>query len=173
MEMGRETYARWEVRTVKLPCSAPNCKRARVRNGLCVFHARQADTGVAFTDAPAAGRRGARSARFRVSGGVAEVLLVHGGGSALVDIEAIPLLRRSRFQLDRRGRTSYARCVSGDFRGRYLHQVIMGSPPTAGLTVDHIDGNGLNNTARNLRWASPREQATNRRPRQRTGAMPC
>ncbi|MFL9499186.1 hypothetical protein ACJMQP_03930 [Rhodopseudomonas palustris] len=51
----------------------------------------------------------------------------------------------------------------------YLHKAIlterMGErPPTDEHTIgDHIDGDSLNDTRGNLRWATPRENALNRR----------
>jgi hypothetical protein len=45
-----------------------------------------------------------------------------------------------------------------------MHQLIYGPVPP-GMTIDHIDGDGLNNQRRNLRVASRAEQCWNRRPR--------
>ena len=48
--------------------------------------------------------------------------------------------------------------------GRLQLLTYVGLPPTPRHTVDHIDPNQpLNNALSNLRWASPREQAKNRR----------
>ena len=41
----------------------------------------------------------------------------------------------------------------------YMHRLILDAPP--GTTVDHIDGNGLNNRRDNLREASHSQQAAN------------
>lgn len=43
-----------------------------------------------------------------------------------------------------------------------LHREIMNAP--AGMFVDHIDGDSLNNTRANLRVCTPRENARNRNP---------
>lgn len=37
---------------------------------------------------------------------------------------------------------------------RYLHQEIMGSPPSPGLEIDHKDRDTLNNIRENLRWVT-------------------
>ena len=44
----------------------------------------------------------------------------------------------------------------------YLHQLVMGNPPAAGLSIDHIvTGDPLNCLPHNLRWATRRQQAHN------------
>lgn len=43
----------------------------------------------------------------------------------------------------------------------FLHKLIMGEPP-AGLWIDHIDGNKLNNRTQNLRFVTPSQSACNR-----------
>lgn len=47
----------------------------------------------------------------------------------------------------------------------YLHNMIMGPAPEAGLTVDHIDRNSKNCRKGNLRWATQSLQNINQRIR--------
>jgi hypothetical protein len=59
------------------------------------------------------------------------------------------------------------------FQSVLMHRVILqdaiaAAPP--GLVVDHIDGDGLNNTRRNLRLCTPRENAWNQRRRPGAGS---
>ena len=57
--------------------------------------------------------------------------------------------------------TWYAARKSGN-RRVYMHHIIC--PPPAGYTVDHIDGDGLDNRRENLRVATQQQQTRNRRP---------
>jgi hypothetical protein len=65
---------------------------------------------------------------------------------------------------------------SGDYRHKtiQMHWVVMArkgepSPPTPEHTVDHKDGDTLNNQRDNLCWATKKEQTANRRRRNGTG----
>lgn len=51
--------------------------------------------------------------------------------------------------------------VNGKQREIYIHEVLF-SPPN-GKKCDHIDNNGLNNISKNIRYATPDENARNRR----------
>ena len=56
--------------------------------------------------------------------------------------------------------------VGGKGRSVTVHRIVTfafhGQPPSPIHTVDHKDGNPLNNEVSNLRWATPKEQAANR-----------
>jgi len=62
-------------------------------------------------------------------------------------------------------KTNIKRDYIGNYKSKYqlvyLHHVIMGNPLN-GLTIDHIDGNTLNNTKNNLRIVTQRQQCQNR-----------
>ena len=95
------------------------------------------------------------------------------GMVALVDDEDYEEVMRYRwiYHRPRHSKTGYAQTTVHLERGRggrsktpRMHQLIYGPVPD-GMTVDHRDGNGLNNRRSNLRLASRAEQARNRRPR--------
>jgi hypothetical protein len=73
----------------------------------------------------------------------------------------------------RYGASIYARRdvrVNGHRRCIYMHRVILRermrlAPPGRRHECDHRDIDSLNNTRRNLRWATRRQQLINRRPR--------
>lgn len=61
--------------------------------------------------------------------------------------------------------TTYARrsvWKNGKTKPLYMHRFILSAQP--GTAVDHIDGNGLNNSRSNIRLATPSQNAANQRP---------
>lgn len=76
----------------------------------------------------------------------------------------------------RRGIVSNGSLHQGYMRtkGLYVHRLVceafQGPPPDGEHTVDHIDRNKLNNQACNLRWASRKQQNSNRRPQIKTAS---
>ncbi|WP_208029809.1 HNH endonuclease [Rhabdothermincola sediminis] len=86
-----------------------------------------------------------------------------------VDAHALDLLEQvRRWRVVHDSWTSYAivdRCADKTLPILRMpaHRLLMGDPPEPGLTVDHLDGCGLNNTCANLRWATKTEQNLNRR----------
>lgn len=90
---------------------------------------------------------------------MAEIRL-RSGQIAVVDDDDFPRVARFPWHLKNK---QYAVRTVGRHKV-YLHHEILGQPPS-GLEVDHVDGNGLNNQRRNLRFCTRRQNTQNRRPR--------
>lgn len=77
-----------------------------------------------------------------------------------IDESDLATFSRHRWWIVRHGHLTY---VQGRVNGQktYLHRVLTSAPK--GRVVDHIDGNGLNNTRSNLRVVTQRENTLNRR----------
>jgi hypothetical protein len=80
---------------------------------------------------------------------------------ALVDPEDYAELVRHKWCAAKQGNSFYAVRSEGGRQLR-MHRVIMNAP--AGLVVDHIDHDGLNDVKRNLRSCTPAQNAHNQRP---------
>ena len=83
------------------------------------------------------------------------------GRFALIDAADEPLVSSYRWNLNASG-SGYAIAVPDRERGTpafLMHRLIMDAPPH--LTVDHINGNGLDNRRCNLRLATIAENAQN------------
>jgi hypothetical protein len=82
---------------------------------------------------------------------------------AIVDEQDFHLVSTYRWYAHRHEATAYARtsCPGDRNRKIYLHRLIMSAP--RGVEVDHRDGNGLNCTRANLRFATRSQQVINRR----------
>ena len=82
------------------------------------------------------------------------------GKFAIVAASDYERLNKYKWTASKVGGTWYARRQS---RGKtiFMHREILHAP--AGLLVDHIDGNGLNNHPRNLRLCTHRQNAYNSR----------
>ena len=81
------------------------------------------------------------------------------GHIALVDTEDT-WVNCFEWQLKTDGPRFYVRTVIGRYR-IMLHQAILGKTP-AGFTIDHINGDGLDNRRYNLRFCTPSENSANR-----------
>jgi hypothetical protein len=79
-----------------------------------------------------------------------------------VDATDVPrVVSRAPWHLHRVSGKLYVVHTQPDRRGPlYLHRVLIGVPST--LEVDHVDGDGLNNTRSNLRPVTDRQQTQNR-----------
>lgn len=80
----------------------------------------------------------------------------HGNRLGIVDASDYVLVSDTRWNLQVDGYTAYA-VKAGELMHRRLIEV------KAGLVVDHIDRDGLNNTRGNLRVTTQRENIVNRR----------
>ena len=76
----------------------------------------------------------------------------------IVDKEDVHWLERKHW-IAKRGRSIYVRVYLGDRQEEYLHRLIMNPP--ADKTVDHINGNGLDNRRSNLKVCSHSENSLN------------
>lgn len=85
------------------------------------------------------------------------------GKAALVDDEDFEWLNQSKWRAGLTGKTFYARTHikkhGGGYRNVLMHRLIMGNPE--GKSIDHIDGDGLNNQRHNLRICSVAQNAHN------------
>ncbi len=80
------------------------------------------------------------------------------GDIGMIDLEDRNVLYGNKWVASPAGKTKYA------YRGRgankeYMHRMIVGA--SRGQFVDHIDGNGLNNTRANLRLCTKQQNAFN------------
>lgn len=92
--------------------------------------------------------------------------------NAIVDMEDLPRLSRSRWSYNKNGGTYYVSCnitPDGVRKKAYMHCEVMGTPP-AGKEIDHINGNGLDNRKENLRFCSHRENCQASRKRQQNAS---
>lgn len=87
-----------------------------------------------------------------------EIRLLNSHRTALVDDEDFEFLSTFRWYVKYYNQSIYASTV---FKKKLvtMHRIIMGFPP---LTVDHIDGNGLNNQRENLRICTKAENLRNK-----------
>ena len=84
----------------------------------------------------------------------------------LFDKDDITLIQNSNIFADVRDNTTYARTrVSGGGHGSplFMHNVVMRYTPDNGMTIDHINGNGLDNRKSSLRIVNQSVQTMNRR----------
>lgn len=87
-----------------------------------------------------------------------EVPLANGRGVALIVDEDAPLVAGRRWCLHRVRGTDYARSTDK----LYLHRLLLGLERGDRRTVDHINGNGLDNRRSNLRVCTHAENQQNR-----------
>lgn len=91
-------------------------------------------------------------------------ILLSNGMTTMVDDADYEMLSAWKWQVQRSWNSLHV-CRSEKRDGRkrciFMHRVILGAPD--GIEVDHANGNGLDNRRENLRLATKRENARNRR----------
>jgi hypothetical protein len=86
------------------------------------------------------------------------------GHYAMIDADDLKRVGRYKWCLSRSGHRLYA-YRKHRRKSLYRHQFILNPP--RGKVVDHIDGNGLNNRRRNLRFCTPQQNAWNQKCRRK------
>lgn len=102
---------------------------------------------------------------IRIEGDIAYVPLTQGY-EAVIDAQDVPLVQGYNWIAFKGRRSIYAartQIIGGIKHCFFMHRVILGAPK--GDLADHIDGNGINNTRKNLRIASPAQNNWNARVR--------
>lgn len=91
------------------------------------------------------------------------------GYEALIDAADLPLVQGRKWHIvSSKSPIKYARCWG--IGNMLMHRLLSGVP--RGLDVDHLDGDGLNNTRSNLRVVSRSENCKNRSTGQgKTGVL--
>ena len=95
---------------------------------------------------------------------IAEIKLSNGM-IAICDVNDYHEIKHFKWYAHRRGNTYYAsatRTIHGVRKMIHMHRMIM-SPIPEGKEIDHIDGNGLNNTRENLRFVTHQQNCMNTR----------
>jgi len=80
------------------------------------------------------------------------------GKTALIDDEDYPLVSQYKWYAKNNGNTWYAATCHRGNRNLQIQQLILG-----GRGYDHVDGDRLNNTRKNLRKATTQQNSWNRR----------
>jgi hypothetical protein len=85
------------------------------------------------------------------------------GAFTLVDEQDYSVLTKWKWKLGTSGYAQRNSCQRGEVKTLFLHRFLM-SPP-AGLSVDHINGNRLDNRKHNLRICTTQQNLQNSKPR--------
>lgn len=78
------------------------------------------------------------------------------GEFAIVDDADYGAVSSIRWRLNRSSKSKYAICGNGTYMHRYI------SDAETGMSIDHINGNGLDNRRKNLRVCSHKQNLCNR-----------
>ena len=101
-----------------------------------------------------------------------KIVKANKGQKFLVDDEDYGKVKSYPWYVNAGGYAYTAYYVRGTyFQGRYktknisMHQIIMGTPPSPDLVVDHINRDRSDNRKSNLRWATLQQNGANSRPK--------
>ena len=95
-------------------------------------------------------------------------LHIEHGLCAVVDDRDYEWLRHFRWHLSRSGQRHYAVAGTDVASGMPMHRMILKPPDN--LSIDHINGNGLDNRRANLRLATQQQNMWNRRGKRNTSS---
>lgn len=84
------------------------------------------------------------------------VLYLYCGTAVQIDDADVELVNNHRWHFNGGYARTNIKQVDGSYKGLYMHNLILGF-----IGIDHIDGNGLNNTKANLRAATKAENSRN------------
>lgn len=143
-------------------CSLAGCDRRHYGRGYCSLHHRR----WAKWGNPRALRKRTRGKAW-VTDGIGYIELTRGL-VATVDVSDLPALSSHCWYAGKRGQNKwYAIRRIGKLDGRdifeYMHRALL--VPEAGLEVDHINGDGLNNRRSNLRVCTHVQNGANKEKR--------
>jgi hypothetical protein len=144
-------------------CVFPGCDRDYHANGYCSSHDGQRRRGGTLT--PLTNRRG--PSEIEIFNDHAEIVLTDRYGAekarALIDLGDVDAVSDHRWVADRRDCATYVRGYPAGNRGAglvYLHRFLVG--PGDKLTVDHWNGDGLDNRRENIRAVTQGQNNQNR-----------
>jgi hypothetical protein len=83
------------------------------------------------------------------------------GHNTLIDDDDFYIINQYKWLLHKTRNTSYAKNLLIDGKIQFMHRQIMNPP--INMSIDHIDGNGLNNQKSNLRLCTHSQNMCNRK----------
>src|SRR5690242_14724271 len=93
----------------------------------------------------------------------------HGKCTILVDDQDYESISKHKWHIKKWKGRYYANCKGSkgeNWKNRLMHRMLLGFPS---FSIDHIDGDGLNNQRNNLRPATQQQNIRNRDVKNKTG----